>query len=121
MSKYLYLVLAIVTEVFGTTMMKYSEGFTIFLPSVGSIVGYLLSFTFLGLTLRGMSLSVAYSVWAGVGTALTAFVGFIIWDEPLGLLKVSAILLIIVGVVIANMSRKGCNPDADMSISVETK
>lgn len=106
MAKYIYLVLSIVTEVFGTTMMKYSEGFTVLLPSIGSVAGYLLSFTFLGLTLRGMSLSVAYSVWAGVGTALTAFVGFLIWDEPLGLLKVSAILLIIVGVVILNFSNQ---------------
>ncbi|MCY8660612.1 multidrug efflux SMR transporter subunit EbrB, partial [Bacillus spizizenii] len=41
----LYLALAIVSEVFGSTMLKLSEGFTQAWPIVGVIAGFLSAFT----------------------------------------------------------------------------
>ncbi len=102
MKAYIFLTLSIISEVFGTTMLKISEGFTIFFPSMGVILGYGLSFYFLGLTLKTLPLSLAYAIWAGVGTALTAMISVILWGEVLGVLKVMGILFIIGGVVVLN-------------------
>lgn len=100
----LFLAAAILFEVFGTTMLKLSNGFTVLFPSLGVIVGFLISFSFFGLALRGIALSTAYAIWSGIGTALTACVGIILFAEGIGLLKVVALLLIIAGVVILNKS-----------------
>ncbi|MGH8589282.1 MAG: DMT family transporter, partial [Gammaproteobacteria bacterium] len=83
MHHWLYLAAAIVFEVAGTTSMKLAQGFTRPLPSVLIFVFYALAFVALTLTLKKMDISVAYSVWSGVGTALIAAIGFFWFQEPL--------------------------------------
>lgn len=46
MKYFIYLALAICLEVFGSTMLKLSEGFTVLYPSIGVVLGFLLSFVF---------------------------------------------------------------------------
>lgn len=105
MKYFIYLGLAICFEVFGSTMLKMSEGFSLIWPSLGVIIGFLISFTCLGLSLNGLALSNAYAVWAGLGTAFTALVGIIIFGEKIGIVKVLALLFIVVGVVLLNKSQ----------------
>ena len=93
------LVAAIVLEVAGTTSMKLSDGFTRLLPSVLLAVFYLFSLAALALALKRIDVSVAYAIWAGVGTVLVAVVGILWFQEPVSLLKVGSILLIVAGVV----------------------
>ncbi|URN95748.1 MAG: multidrug efflux SMR transporter [Candidatus Pristimantibacillus lignocellulolyticus] len=100
----MYLTCAILFEVCGSTMLKYSEGFTILWPSIGVVIGFLTSFTCLGLALKSMSLSTAYAIWSGVGTALTACIGILLFEEQINALKITALLFIIVGVAILNKS-----------------
>ena len=100
MKAYILLTISIISEIFATTMLKMAEGFTILLPSLGAIVGYGLSFYFLGLTLKTIPLSLAYAIWSGVGTALTALVSVVLWGEVLSVLKIIGILLIISGEVV---------------------
>lgn len=104
MMYWLYLVLAIITEVSGTTLMKLSRGFTVLLPSILMFIFYLLSLSLLTLALRKIDVSVGYAVWSGVGTGLIALLGFIIFKEPLTPLKVLSLGLIIAGVVGLNLS-----------------
>ncbi|MBD3669689.1 MAG: multidrug efflux SMR transporter [Gammaproteobacteria bacterium] len=96
---WLQLSLAILLEVAGTTSMKLSEGFTRPVPSVLLFVFYVLSFVFLTFALKRIEVSVAYAIWAGVGTALVTVVGILFFKEPLGWLKMLSIALIIAGVV----------------------
>jgi small multidrug resistance pump len=93
------LLLAILFEVAGTTAMKLSEGFTKPLPSVAMALFYILSLVMLTLTLKKIDVSVAYAIWSGLGTALIALIGIWIFGESLSPLKVTSILLIILGVV----------------------
>jgi small multidrug resistance pump len=102
---WIYLLLAIVTEVSGTTCMKVSEGFTRILPSALIFLFYGLSLTFLTLTLKKIEVSVAYAVWSAVGTALIALIGIIWFRETLNLLKVASLALIILGVVGLHLSQ----------------
>jgi small multidrug resistance pump len=101
---WLYLALAILFEVTGTTCMKLSEGFTKLVPSILLFVFYSLSFGMLTLALKRIDVSVAYAVWSGMGTALIATIGVLWFKEPITALKLISLALIIGGVVGLNLS-----------------
>ncbi|MFP3917472.1 multidrug efflux SMR transporter [Lysinibacillus telephonicus] len=105
MKGYIFLAISIVGEIFATTMLKMSEGFTIVSPSIGVIAGYALSFYCLSMCLKTVPLSLAYAIWSGIGTALTAIIGVVVWGEVITSLKVFGILMIIGGVVLLNSSK----------------
>ena len=67
MNPYIYLGGAILAEVIGTTLMKFSEGFTRLWPSVGTIICYCASFWLLAQTLAYIPTGIAYGIWSGVG------------------------------------------------------
>ncbi len=96
---WVYLVLAIIFEVAGTTFMKLSEGFTKTLPSVAMFVLYLLSLTALTFALKKFEISTAYAIWSGLGTALITLIGIIVFKESVNMVKILSIALIIIGVV----------------------
>jgi len=99
MSYWIYLFFAIVFEVIGTTAMKLSEGFTKTLPSIAMVLFYILSLIMLTLTLKKIDVSIAYAIWSGLGTALIAGIGIILFGESLSPLKIVSIGLIIIGVI----------------------
>ena len=101
---WVYLVGAIVFEVFGTTMMKVSDGFSRLWPSLGMAAGYLAAFGLLTFALKTMQVGTAYALWAGLGTALVAVIGMLVFAEPFSLLKGAGLVLIIGGVVILNLA-----------------
>ncbi len=84
--------------------MKLSEGFTKIIPSILMFVFYLASLAVLTLALKKIDVSVAYAVWAGLGTALIASIGIVYFHESATLLKLISILLIIAGVVGLHLS-----------------
>jgi len=104
MNAWIFLLVAILFEVSGTTSMKLSEGFTRFWPSVLIFVFYAVSFVALTLCLRQIHVSVAYAVWSGLGTFLIAIIGAAYFKEPLTAVKVVSLALIIIGVIGVNLS-----------------
>ena len=104
MKGYLYIMIAIILEVLGASMLKLSEGFTMLTPTLILIGAYCLSFLFLILALKTIALSVGYSIWAGVGTVGTAFVGYFFFKESLSLLNLTGLVIIIVGVILLNIA-----------------
>ena len=97
---YLFLVGAILLEVVGTVSLKLSEGFSRFIPSAVVVVGYLGSFFLLVIGLnKGLSVSVAYAIWSGFGTALVAVAGIFLFKEQISILGFFGIGFIIAGVV----------------------
>ncbi|MGM1050698.1 MAG: DMT family transporter [Bacillota bacterium] len=102
-----YLGFAIILEAFGSTMLKLSEGFTELWPSIGVAAGYLGSFMCLSFALKSISLSSAYATWSGIGTALTAIIGVLLFQENLSLMKGIALVLVIIGIVLLNKSQSG--------------
>ena len=99
-----YLFLAILFEVIGTTSLKLSQGFTRPLPSVVMVLCYAASFGILALALKKLDVGTAYAIWSGLGTALIATIGVLWFKEPLTVLKVASIVLIVLGVVGLNVS-----------------
>ncbi len=96
---------AIASEVVATAALKLSDGFTRLAPSAVAGVGYVASLVLLSLALKlHMQVSVAYAIWAGVGTAAIALIGMAMLNEPLTVPKCAGILLIIAGTVVLNFS-----------------
>lgn len=104
-ASWIYLIVAILFEVAGTTSMKLSEGFTRVIPSVLIFICYGICFSFLTLSLKKIEVSVAYSVWSGLGTTLIASIGVIWFRESMSIAKFISIALIIVGVVGVNSGK----------------
>lgn len=102
MNSYVLLGIAIIFEVFGSTMLKASNGFKRVLPVLGVICGYGLAFFHLSLSLKVLPLGMAYAIWSGVGTALTALIGSILYKEGLNSKKLLGLGLVIGGVIILN-------------------
>lgn len=100
---YIFLGSAIVLEIFSTSMLKLSMGFTKLIPSIIFAVGMSASFYMLSKALNLIPLSIAYAIWSGIGTALTALIGVYVWKEELSLTAVVGIGLIVVGVILLNL------------------
>lgn len=100
--QWLYLLIAIVAEVAGTSALKASQGFTVLLPSVLVIVGYGAAFYFLSLTLSSISVGVAYALWSGIGIVLISAVGWLWFGQALDAAAMVGIAFIIAGVGIIN-------------------
>ena len=102
---WLFLVGAIVFEVFATLSLRMAsidkknrKWF------VGVVLGYLLAFTMLIMTLNtGMALGVAYGIWAASGVALTAVASKFLFKEPLTLIMGAGIALIVGGVLLIEL------------------
>lgn len=84
-------------------MLKASCGFTKLMPSVAFIAGMGTCFYIFSKSLLLLPLGIAYAIWAGVGTALTALVAVFIWHEQMDLTTGSGILFIIIGVILLNI------------------
>lgn len=97
---YVYLFMAIVAEVIGTSALKASQQFTRLWPSVGVVVGYALAFYLLTLVLRTLPVGITYAVWAGLGIVLVTLIGVVWFGEPLDLPAVLGMAMIIGGVVV---------------------
>ena len=77
MHHWLFLLVAIVSEVVGTTALKVADGFTRLWPSLVVVVGYASAFSLLSLTLKSIPVGVAYAIWSGVGVVLIALFGWL--------------------------------------------
>lgn len=104
MSKtWLYLLIAIVSEVIGTSALKVSDGFTRLVPSCVVVVGYGMAFYFFSLALKTIPVGVAYAIWSGVGTSLIVLISWLFMHQRLDIPAIAGVLLIVLGVVIINV------------------
>ena len=103
---YLFLLIAIVAEVVGTSALKATAGFTRLWPSLVVIVSYSCAFYFLALCLRSLPVGIAYAIWSGLGIVLVTVAGIFIYREVPDVPGVIGITLIIAGVVILNLFSK---------------
>lgn len=101
--KYVFLGLAIMFEVVGSSSLLASKGFTKLVPSAVSIVSYVICFVFLAQTLKTMPLGVAYAIWSGLGIVLTAMIGVVVFKQSVDTPAMIGMALIIAGVVVMNL------------------
>jgi small multidrug resistance pump len=103
---YLYLAVAIAAEVIATSALRAAEGFTVLLPSAIAIVGYVVAFYFLSLTLKTMPVGVAYAIWSGVGIVVVSVVALVLYKQVLDPPALLGMGMIMAGVLVINLFSK---------------
>lgn len=103
MNAYILLALSVVSEVIGSSLLKITDGFKRWLPTLGVIFGYGLAFYGLSLSLKTLPLGLSYAIWAGLGTALTALAGIILYKEKMNKHTLYGLVFIIGGIVLMNL------------------
>jgi len=90
--------MGIMFEVIALIFMKKSEGFTKLWPDIFVVFFYALALGCLILVLRMMDTSIAYAIWASVGTLIVAAIGIFWLKEPVTAIKIISMILIAIGV-----------------------
>lgn len=97
--EWIMLLLAGIFEITWATLMKLSNGFSVLLPSIGTVIGYILSAVFLSIALKKLPLGTAYSIWTGFGIIGTTVLGILLFHESASPAKIICIVLIVTGIV----------------------
>lgn len=100
---WLFLAIAIVAEVVGTTFLKATAGFTRPLPSLLVVAAYGTAFFFLSRTVDAIPVGVVYAVWSGAGVTLVAAIGWLFLGQKLDAMAILGMGLIVAGVVVLNL------------------
>lgn len=96
---WLFLALSIFFETVATSALKMSNGFTVLVPTLGAIVGYVCCFGLFSQALKSIDMSVAYAIWGSVGMVLIALISLMFFHETFTFAKVLFISLIVIGTV----------------------
>lgn len=103
MKNWLFLAVAIVSEVAATSALKASDGFSRLWPSLLVVVGYAVAFYFLSLTLRAIPVGMAYAVWSGLGIVLVTAAAWLVYGQKLDAPALCGMGLIVAGVLVMNL------------------
>lgn len=93
------LVIAGLLEIGWAVGLKYTEGFTRFWPSVGTIASMIVSLGLLGIAMKTLPVGTAYAIWVGIGTVGTALLGMALMGESASPMRLASLLLIIIGII----------------------
>ncbi len=104
--KYVYLLIAILSEVAATTALKASDQFSRLWPSVIVVLGYASAFYFMSMTLKSIPVGVTYAIWSGVGIILISVTGYFFYQQKLDTPAMIGMAFIIAGVLIINLFSK---------------
>ena len=110
-STWLLLGLAVCLEIAGALGLRFSEGFTLLLPTVIALIAFMLALYLVSRVMERLPVSVAYPVWAGGGTAGVALFGVLMLGENISVVKLLGISLVVGGVILVNVTsekKTGC-------------
>ncbi|MFV0371870.1 MAG: quaternary ammonium compound efflux SMR transporter SugE [Azonexus sp.] len=93
------LVIAGLFEIGWAVGLKYTEGFTRFWPTVGTVLSMLISLGLLGIAMKSLPLGTAYAVWVGVGAVGTVALGIVLFAEPASAARLVSVGLIVAGII----------------------
>jgi quaternary ammonium compound-resistance protein SugE len=94
-----YLLIAGLFEIGWAIGLKFTEGFSRFWPSLGTILAMIVSLAFLGLALKTLPVGTAYAVWTGIGAIGTVILGIVLFAEPATALRLGCVGLILSGII----------------------
>ncbi|WP_256414578.1 multidrug efflux SMR transporter [Acinetobacter sp. 5862] len=106
MKNWIFLCVAIIAEVIATSALKSSEGFSKPIASVIVVLGFIIAFYCLSLTLKTIPVGIAYAIWSGVGIVLVTTIAWIVFGQKLDVWGIIGIALIMSGVLVLNLLSK---------------
>ena len=99
---YVYLFVAVISEVVGSMLLPVSVNFTKPIPTIGLTIAYILAFYFLTFALKSIPIAIVYATWAGLGVFLISILGYFIYEQALQWQSILGLILIVFGVAIVN-------------------
>ena len=102
MKNWIFLCVAIIAEVIATSALKSSEGFSKPIASVIVVLGFIIAFYCLSLTLKTIPVGIAYAIWSGVGIVLVTIIAWIVFDQKLDGWGIIGFVLFMCGVLVLN-------------------
>lgn len=103
---FVYLMIAIIAEVIATSAMKASDSFSQLIPSIITVVGYIVALYFLSLTMKTIPIGITYALWSGAGIVLISLVGFFYYKQHLDFAAIIGLAFMIIGILIINVFSK---------------
>ena len=103
MTKYLFLIGAIVLEVAGTMMLPLTNNFSKLLPTFALGIFYLGSFYLLTFAIKFIPLSIVYATWSGIGVFLVAILSYFLYGDVLRWPAILGLCFIVAGVMLVNL------------------
>lgn len=97
---YVFLALAILSEVIATTALKATAGFTRLWPSLLSVAGYGAAFYCLSRTMDHIPVGVTYAIWSGAGLVLITLLARLLFDQRPDLPALLGMGLIMSGIAV---------------------
>ena len=94
-----FLLIAGLCETAWAIGLKYTEGFSRLIPTIGTVTAMVASTGFLGLAIKSLPVGTAYAVWTGIGTIGATALGIYLFNEPATLLRLTCIGLILSGII----------------------
>jgi small multidrug resistance pump len=104
---YLFLAIAIISEVIATALLKKSDGFHQLRPALLSLACYAVAFYCMSVSLRTIPVGIAYGIWSGIGIILISTIGDVWFHQKLDMAAIAGLGLIIAGVIVATVLSKG--------------
>ena len=96
---WIILILAGIFEIGWAIGLKYTDGFTRPLPTVGTVLAMAISLALLGIAMKSLPVGTAYAVWVGVGAVGTAILGIVLLGEPANAGRLLSLGLIVAGII----------------------
>ncbi len=96
---WILLTLAGLFEIGWAIGLKYTDGFTRFVPTALTATSMLVSIVLLGLAVKTLPMGTAYAIWTGIGTVGTVILGIVLFAEPATAMRLGCIALIITGIL----------------------
>ena len=100
---YIYLALAVIAEVVGTSLLKSTDEFTKLTPTAVVVVCYIVAMWLLTLVLREMAVGIVYAIWSGLGIVLVTAVAAVYYKEIPDLAAIIGMVLIVSGIVVMHL------------------
>ena len=86
-------------EIIWAWCIKQSDGCRHLWWTIAGLSVAIISIIILSYAMRKLPASTSYAVWAGIGAAGTAILGMTVLKEPVSLLKITALVLIVLGII----------------------
>lgn len=93
------LAIAGILEIVWAVGLKYTDGFSRFWPTAGTVLAMVMSVWLLSVAMKSLPVGTAYAVWVGIGAVGTAIAGIILFGESANIGRILSLILIIAGIV----------------------
>lgn len=97
--EWIYLLVAGGLEVFWSTCLKFSEGFSVLKFSILTVIGMIFSFLFLSQATKTLPLGTSYAIWTGIGALGAVIVGIVLFKESVSPVRLFFVALLLAGII----------------------